>query len=133
MWLVIRIGEKINMNIETLNALILALLGSGAVGMLVSFLIQLGKLFAPKWFPDNSADNWRLGLTVGIAVIVFGAQAAGYLIGMEKIEAISTSIAALGATVMPLLVLFANWIAKSTYANLLKGVWKIGASHTKKE
>jgi len=42
---------------EILNALIVALLASGAVGMAVSFLIQLGKLFAPNLFPDESADN----------------------------------------------------------------------------
>jgi hypothetical protein len=45
---------------DVLNTLIVVLLASGAVGMAVSFVIQLGKLFLPKLFPDESADNWRL-------------------------------------------------------------------------
>lgn len=113
------------------NALIVALLASGAVGMGVSFLIQLGKLFLPTWFPDASADNWRLGLVMLTAVVVVVVRTLGYTVEFETIEAAATSLAALGATLMPLLVLIANWIAKVTYKNVLHGVKFIGISHTR--
>ena len=117
---------------ETLNAFIIALLVSGAVGTLISLAIQLGKLFVPKWFPDGSADNWRLGLVVLVAVVLVGLRMAGVLVEFETIEALATAFATLGATLMPLLVLFANWIAKATYKNVLQGVKYIGISHSPK-
>ena len=117
---------------EVLNALIVVLLASGAVGMAVSFLIQLGKLFAPKWFPDESADNWRLGLIVATAVIVTVVRSLGYTVGIDQVETAATSLAALGATLYPLFVLIASWIAKATYKNVLQGVSKVGISHTPK-
>lgn len=115
---------------ETFNTLLLALLASGAVGMGVSFVIQVGKLFAPKYFPDNSADNWRLGLIVLTSAVVMILPALGVTVEIKAVEAFFTSLAALGATLMPLLVLFANWIAKATYTNIFKGVWKLGKSYT---
>lgn len=115
---------------EILNALIVALLASGAVGTLVSLVIQLGKLLVPKWFPDGSADNWRLGLVVLTAVIVTMVRAFGFAVEIGQVETVATSLAALGATLYPLFVLVANWIAKATYKNVLQGVSKIGISHT---
>jgi hypothetical protein len=115
---------------EILNALIVALLASGAVGMAVAFVIQLGKLFAPKWFPNESADNWRLGLVVLTAVAVSVVRAFGYTVEIGQIENVATSLAALGATLYPLFVLLANWIAKQTYKNVLRGVSGIGKSYT---
>ena len=115
---------------EILNSLIVVLLASGAVGMAVTFLIQLGKLFIPKWFPDGSADNWRLGLVLLTAVGVMITRLAGYPLSVEAIEAAAVQLTLLGTTLMPLLVLFANWISKSTYTQMLKGVWKIGFSHS---
>ena len=116
---------------EMLNALILALLASSAVGLGTSFIIQLGKLFIPKWFPDASADNWRLGLIVLTAVGVVVARAFGLDVQLPAIEAIATSLASLGVTLMPLLVLIASAIAKASYKNLLKGVSLIGFSYSK--
>lgn len=115
---------------DFLNDLIVALLASSAVGMVVSFVIQLGKLFFPKFFPDESADNWRLGLIVLTAVVVWGLRLAGVLADVAAVEAIATSIATLGATLMPLLLLLANVIAKATYKDVLKGVQGIGISYT---
>lgn len=115
---------------EILNSLIVALLASGAVGMAVSFLIQLGKLALPALFPDNSADNWRLGLVVLVAVAVTIYRAFGNTVEIGQIETVATSLATLGATLYPLFVLVANWIAKATYKNVLQGVSKIGISHT---
>jgi hypothetical protein len=117
---------------DTLNALIIALLASSAVGIGVSFLIQLGKLFIPKWFPDESADNWRLGLIVLTAAVVLILKVFGVVVELPAIEAAMTSLASLGAIVMPLLVLLANVIAKATYKNALQGVSYIGISHTPK-
>lgn len=117
---------------DTFNTLLVALLASGAVGMGVSFIIQVGKLLAPQYFPDSSADNWRLGLIVLTAGVIMTLNAFNVPMEIKAVEAFFTSLAALGATVMPLLILFANWIAKSTYKNLLKGVWKIGKSYTPK-
>jgi hypothetical protein len=117
---------------DIMNALIVALLASGAVGMAVSFIIQLGKLFAPTLFPDASADNWRLGLIVATAATVSIARAFGYTVEIGQVETVATSLASLGATLMPLFVLVANWIAKQTYKNVLQGVKFIGLSHTKK-
>lgn len=118
---------------DLLNSLIVALLASGAVGMAVSLLIQLGKLFLPQWFPDASADNWRLGLVMLTAVVMVGARALGYTVDIEQIEIVATSLAALGATLMPLFILVANWIAKQTYKNVLQGVKFLGISHTHKK
>jgi len=117
---------------DLLNALIIALMGSGAVGMGVSFLIQLGKLFLPKWFPDESADNWRLGMIVTTAVVLLVLQTTGVLVELPQIEAAFTALATLGATLMPLLILIASWIAKATYKNVLQGVKGVGISHTPK-
>ena len=116
---------------EDLNFLILALLASGTVGTGVSLVIQIGKLYLPSWFPDGSADNWRLGLIVGTALVVTGLQLFGVFVDMPAIEKFTGAFAALGATLMPLFVLFAGWIAKQTYNNVLKGIWKLGVSHTK--
>ncbi len=115
---------------DILNGLIVALLASGAVGMAVSFLIQLGKLWFPKAFPDDSADNWRLGLIVLTAVTVIVIRAFGYTVEIGQVEAVATSLAALGTTLYPLFVLIASWVAKLTYKNVLKGVSKIGKSYT---
>lgn len=117
---------------DILNALIVALLASSAVGMAVSFLIQLGKLFLPTWFPDTSADNWRLGLVVLTATIVTVVRALGYTVEIGQVETVATSLAALGASLYPLFVLVASWIAKATYKNVLQGVRFIGISHTPK-
>jgi len=118
---------------EILNSLIVALLASGAIGMAVSFLIQLGKLFLPALFPDDSADNWRLGLVVLTAVVVIVVRALGYTVEIGQVETVATSLAALGATLYPLFVLVASWTAKATYKNVLHGVEYIGISHTPKE
>ena len=115
---------------DTLNALIIALLASSAVGAGVSFVIQLGKLFIPKWFPNESADNWRLGLVVLTAVVMMVLPALGIVVDIKAVEGLFTSLAALGATLLPLLILVANWIAKATYNNVLKGVKFIGKSYT---
>lgn len=117
---------------EILNSLIVALLASGAVGMAVSFLIQLGKLAKPQWFPDQSADNWRLGLVVLTAVVVSVVRAFGYTVEIGQVETVATSLAALGATLYPLFVLVASWAAKATYKNVLQGVKFIGKSYTAK-
>lgn len=115
---------------DILNGLIVVLLASGSVGMAISFLIQLGKLFLPKWFPDQSADNWRLGLVVLTAVVVMVVRSMGYTVEIGQVETIATSLAALGATLYPLFVLVASWIAKQTYKSVLKGVKFIGISHS---
>lgn len=115
---------------ETLNSLIIVLLASGAVGAAVSFLIQLGKLFAPSLFPDESADNWRLGLIVLTAIGVTVARMFGYTVEIGAVETVATSLAALGATLYPLFVLVASWIAKATYKNVLQGVRFIGKSYS---
>ncbi len=116
---------------EMLNTLILALLASGAFGMLVSLVIQIGKLFIPVWFPDGSADNWRLGIVAVTAIGIVVAKLAGVDLEFEGIETVATSIAALGATLMPLLILVANWAAKQTYTSVFKGVRWLGKSYTK--
>ena len=115
---------------DTLNSLIVALLASGAVGAAVSFLIQLGKLLAPSLFPDESADNWRLGLIVLTGVVVIVVRALGYTVEIGEIETVATSLAALGATLYPLFVLIASWAAKATYTGVLKGVSGIGKSYS---
>jgi len=113
-----------------LNALIVALLASGAVGSAVALLIQLGKLFVPGWFPDGSADNWRLGTIALVAVAVLVLRAFGAKVEVADVENAAVSLSALSLTLMPLLVLFASWVSKGTYSNLLKGAWKIGKSHS---
>ena len=115
---------------DILNSLIVALLASGAVGMGVSFIIQLGKLAKPQWFSDGSADNWRLGLVVLTAVVVTVVRAFGFTVEIGQVETFASSLAALGATLYPLFVLVANWAAKFTYKNVLKGVSVIGISNT---
>lgn len=119
---------------EMLNALIVALIGSGAVGTLTSLIIQLGKWFIPTWFPDDSADSWRLGIIVATAAIVTTLQLSGIFIDLPAIEKFATSFAALGTTLMPLLVLFASWVAKATYKNVWQGVKLklLGKSYTSK-
>jgi putative Mn2+ efflux pump MntP len=71
-----------------------------------------------------------LVVLVAIAVTIVRAT-TGVTIEFDTIEKVATALAVFGTTLMPLLVLFASWIAKQTYKNLLKGVWKIGFSHTK--
>jgi len=115
---------------DMLNALIIALLASSAVGMAVSLIIQLGKLFVPKAFPDASADNWRLGLIVLTAVVVIVLRALDINVDIASVESAATSLASLGALIMPLLVLLANVASKATYNNVLKGVSRIGISHS---
>jgi hypothetical protein len=115
---------------DVVNALIVALLASSSVGVGVSFVIQLGKLFFPKLFPDASGDNWRLGLIVLTASIVLILKAFGIVVEVPTIEAAMTSLASLGSIVMPLLVLLANVVAKATYKNALRGTSYIGISYT---
>lgn len=115
---------------DILNALIVALLASSAVGAGVSFLIQIGKLFIPTWFPDGSADNWRLGLVVLTAVVVLVLRASGVAVELPAVEAAMTSLSSLGAIVLPLLVLLSNVVAKATYKNALRGVSLIGKTYS---
>jgi len=115
---------------DTLNSLITALLASSAVGIGVSFIIQLGKLWFPKAFPDASADNWRLGLIVLTAVVIMVLNQFGIVVTIPAVEAYANSIAALGAVLMPLLVLISNWIAKVAYVYIFKGVKWVGKSYT---
>jgi hypothetical protein len=114
--------------LDQLYNLLVAIMASAAVGLGVSFLIQLGKLFIPKWFPDASADNWRLGLSLLAAIVVLVLRLFGIPIELANLESVMNSLAALGGLLMPLLVLIASWVAKTSYINLWKGVVKIGFS-----
>ena len=56
-----------------LTAVFTSLMQSVGVGAALSFLNQLGKIWAPKYFPDGSSGNWRLAaILVLTVVIVFG-------------------------------------------------------------
>jgi len=115
---------------DVLNALIIALLASTAVGGAVSLIIQIGKMLLPKAFPDGSADNWRLGLILLTAVGIMIANAFGYVVTIPALEAYAVSFAALGSILMPLVVLLANWFAKTFYTSVFKGVKLIGKTYS---
>lgn len=115
---------------DVLNALITALLASSAVGGAIALIIQIGKMWFPKAFPDGSADNWRLGLVLLTAIGIMVANAFGVVVTIPALEAYSVSFATLGTVLMPLIVLIANWFAKTFYSSVFKGVKWVGKSYT---
>lgn len=116
-----------------LTAIMVALLAAPGVGSAFSFLIQLGKMFAPKWFPDETAQNWRLGAILVTALLIyfvptFYPPAAEWL-NVIRLDAVSKSFAEFGLLVMPLFVWIADWIAKKFYQSVLRGTF-LGKSYS---
>lgn len=114
-----------------LTALFIAISGAVGFGAAITFVIQIGKLFIPKWFPDASAQNWRVGLILLFAVILFVAKLVSpeTLLTFEYLDALAGSFANFGLLILPLFVALANWTSKGIYANVLRGVSVIGKSY----
>lgn len=114
-----------------LTALIVALLSSPGVGLAISILIDLGKKYLPKYFPNDSAQNWRLAMVIILAVLLFVVQFIPALRGLytvQYVDALLKSFADFAIIVIPVFVFFGDLLAKIWYQNSLKGTF-LGYSH----
>jgi len=110
--------------------LIQSLLAAAGVGSGVAFLLQLGKMWFPKVFPDGSLENWRLGIIVVCAIGITVASTFGYKVSIEGIDQIMKSVADLGVIVLPLFVWLTDLVAGKFYDGVLKGRAFIGKSYS---
>lgn len=115
---------------DLFTQLLLAVVGSAVIGSGIALFIQIGKLFAPKLFPDGSADNWRLGISLVVALFIFLAPTLGLQVDLAVIERFFVAFQALGGIIMPLIVWLSGVVAQSVYTQVLKGVKWIGKSWT---
>jgi len=116
--------------VSAFNAVFLAVAGAVGFGSLTTLLIQVGKIFLPKLFPDGSAGNWRLLFVLIGALILYLAPMFGWSLDFAGFDKVSAALASLGATLSPLFVWLADWISQKFYAGLLQGRALIGKSYS---
>lgn len=121
---------------SALTMLMTALLAAPGIGAGLTILIQLGKMFLPNYFPDETAQNWRLGAVLVIALLIYFVPMI-YPPALEwltvlKLDALAQSFSEFFGIVAPLFVLLANWFSKITYTAALRGTFVLGFSHTLK-
>lgn len=115
----------------TLLAIYTVVTGSLGVGSGIAFLIQLGKLWLPKLFTDNSAQNFRIIFNLLVAVFLFLAPTLGLgKIGIDQVDAASASFATLGLILMPVFIWLTDLFAKKFYSTTLRGLKWVGRSYT---
>ena len=108
-----------------LTAAFNALVQSVGVGSGLSFLNQLGKIFFPKYFPNDSSAKWRLGaIFVLTLLIVFGPQIfpqfAGYLTVL-KLDQLGRDFAEFGSLLIPLFIVGSKYSSEWFYRLALRG------------
>lgn len=115
-----------------LTALYIAVSGAVGFGAAFAFLIQIGKLFIPKYFPDSSAQNWRVGLTLlsTLTLFVIGLVKPDSPVTFEYLDSLMKNMAEFGVLLMPLFIWLANLVSKTMYQQVLRGVAWIGRSYT---
>jgi len=116
-----------------LNSIFTALMASVGVGSALSFLIQLGKMYLPQYFPDGSAQNWRLASILILALAIYFVplwfpNAAEWL-AVIRLDQLAQDFANFGALIMPLFVWMSDLISRKFYANVLRGSF-VGKSHS---
>lgn len=116
-----------------MKGIFVALSAAVGFGSALTFLIQLGKMYAPKMFPDSSAQNWRLGSILVITLVIylvplFFPETISWLT-VARLDKLAGSFAEFGALNMPLFILLADWISKKFYQNTLRGT-ALGYSHS---
>ena len=116
-----------------LTAVFQSLMAAAGIGSALSFLIQLGKIWFPKWFPDNTSQNWRLGSIFSLTLIVyfvplFYPPAVSWL-NITHLDQLGRDFAEFGALIVPLFVAATDWASKKFYTSVLRGSF-IGKSYT---
>ena len=105
------------------------------IGLAITFLIQLGKMYAPQWFPDASAQNWRLGAILIITLAAFfipmiWPQTMQFF-AITNLDQLARDFAEFGTLLMPLFVLVSDWASKKFYSSILRGSF-LGKSYSLK-
>ncbi len=116
-----------------LTATFNALVQSVGVGAGLSFLNQLGKIFLPKYFPNDSSDNWRLGSILVLTLLIVFApmlfpNAAKYLTVLN-FNQIGKDFAEFGALLIPLFIASSKYSSELFYRWTLRGTF-LGKSYT---
>lgn len=116
-----------------LTAIFTALAAATGIGTALAFLIQIGKMFKPNWFPDSSAQNWRLGTILFLTLVVYFVPIlyppSVEWLNVLALDSLAKSFAEFGSLIMPLFVALADWIAKKFYQVTLRGTF-VGKSWT---
>lgn len=111
--------------------LFVAVAAAIGVGALITVLLQIGKLVVPKWFPDNSADNWRLGIVLIVAIVLYFGPQFGLVITFADLDVAAQSLSELGVMLMPLFIWLADWVSRTFYQKVLRNkLWFVGKSTT---
>ncbi|HND47677.1 MAG TPA: hypothetical protein PLL95_03905 [Anaerolineales bacterium] len=116
-----------------LTAVFTSLMQSVGVGAALSFLNQLGKIWAPKYFPDGSSGNWRLAaILVLTVVIVFGPalfpETAKYLT-IFNLDQLGKDFAQFGSLLIPLFISASKYSSELFYKWTLRGAF-LGKSYS---
>ena len=116
-----------------LTAVFQSLMAAAGIGSALSFLIQLGKMWFPKWFPNDTAQNWRLGSIFALTLIVyfvplFYPPAVAWL-NVTHLDQLARDFAEFGALIVPLFVAATDWVSKKFYTSVLRGSF-VGKSNT---
>ncbi len=116
---------------ETLLLLFTAVSGSLGIGSGIAFFIQLGKLWWPKVFANETAQNIRMAVSLVIAVVLYAAPHLGWdRLGIDYVDSLLSSLAALGIALFPLFVWLTDLFSKKFYATFLRGAAYVGRSYT---
>lgn len=110
-----------------------ALAAATGIGSALSLFIQAGKILIPKWFPDDAAQNWRLGtilfltITIYIGPMIFPQLAEWFVV--SRVDQLAKDFSEFGMLLIPLFVAMADFISKKFYKEVLRGSF-IGKSYS---
>lgn len=113
----------------SIEAILLTLRNMGGFASLMAVLVNAGKLYYPKLFPDGSAPKWSLALNVFGAVLIVVLQLTGSADLIPVIDARSGLLA--GFLTSVLVVVYQLITSKVVHDGVLAGLPVIGKSYTK--
>lgn len=116
-----------------LTSIFQTLMAAAGIGSGLSFLIQIGKMALPHWFPDNTSQNWRLGSIFALTLIVYFTPLlyppSASWINIAHLDKLAGDFAEFGALIVPLFVVASDWVSKKFYTNVLRGSF-VGKSYS---
>lgn len=113
-----------------IDSIFTSLKASVALAGAITLILQVGKLFLPKVFPDNSLETWRTGLVLVISVFLFLGPTFGLFVSMEMVDKYAQTLSQIGVSLMPLFVWLSDWLSKMLYQKVLRGRKLIGKSYS---
>jgi len=110
------------------EAILLTLRNMGGLAALVAVLVNVGKKFLPKLFPDGSAPMWSLILNLAGMILIGVLQITGRVDLIPVIDEQSGTIATILTSI--LVMVYQLLTSKVVHDKVLSGLPLIGKSYT---